>query len=90
MTFNMTNNIVMLKVNVHEAKTHLSRYLEAVANGETVIICNRNVPIAELRALPAEASGPRPIGLARGSFEVAESFFDPLPDEVVRAFEGGA
>jgi len=90
MTTYMTNNMVMLKVNVHEAKTHLSRYLEAVANGETVIICNRNVPIAELRALPAELAGPRPVGLARGSFQVPESFFDPLPDELARAFEGGA
>lgn len=84
----MTKYIVMLKVNVHEAKTNLSRYLEAVAGGETVIICNRNIPVAELRPLPTPVSGPRPIGLARGSFEVPESFFDPLPDEVVRAFEG--
>lgn len=85
----MTKYIVVLKVNVHDAKTNLSRYLEAAAGGETVIICNRNIPVAELRALPAPVSGARPIGLARGSFEVPASFFDPLPDDVVRAFEGG-
>lgn len=84
----MTKYLAMLKVNVHQAKTNLSRYLEAAAKGETVIICNRNVPVAELRGLPSVMQGPRPIGLARGSFEVPESFFDPLPDDVLRAFEG--
>lgn len=84
----MIKNMVMLRVNIHEAKANLSRYLDAVASGETVVICNRNVPVAELRPLRQTRDQPRPIGLARGTFEVPASFFEPLPDEVVAAFEG--
>lgn len=78
----------MLKVNVHEAKAHLSRYLEAVEKGETVVICNRNVPVAELRAVARPPRRPRPVGLAKGSFEVPASFFEPLPDDLVATFRG--
>ncbi len=80
----------MLKINIHQAKANLSRYLTAAAAGENVVICKRNVPVAELRALPRASTAPRPIGLARGSFELPPSFFEPLPDEVVHAFSGGA
>ena len=78
----------MIRLNVHEAKTHLSRYLERLEAGEVIVLCRRNVAIAEIRPLPARRSEPRPVGLARGSFEVPESFFAPLPEEVLAAFEG--
>jgi len=84
----MTNIKIMLKVNIHEAKANLSRYLEAARAGEKVLICNRNVPVAELRALPEPNREPRPVGLGRGTIEVPASFFDPLPDEVIKGFEG--
>ena len=76
----------MIKINIHEAKTHLSRYLARVARGETVVLCNRNQPVAEIRPLPRRALTKRPTGLAKGKFSVPRSFFDPLPDEIVRAF----
>jgi len=79
---------IMIRVNIHEAKVHLSRYLAEVEEGEVVIICRRNVPIAELRALP-QRPDERPIGLAEGEFTVPEEFLAPLPDEIVEAFEGG-
>ncbi|MCG5051513.1 MAG: type II toxin-antitoxin system prevent-host-death family antitoxin [Myxococcales bacterium] len=85
---NLVKYVTMVRVNVHEAKANLSRYLEAAASGETVLICNRNVPVAELRAIAPRRVEPRPIGLARGTFDVAESFFDPLPADIVDAFEG--
>jgi antitoxin (DNA-binding transcriptional repressor) of toxin-antitoxin stability system len=44
----------MIKLNVHEAKTHISRYLERLAGGETILLCKRNIPIAEIRPLPRE------------------------------------
>ena len=88
MTMFMTIIWLMLRVNVHEAKAHLSQYLDAVEKGETVVICNRNVPVAELRALPRSPRRPRPVGLAKGTFQVPTSFFDPLPEEVVSAFHG--
>jgi antitoxin (DNA-binding transcriptional repressor) of toxin-antitoxin stability system len=76
----------MIKLNIHEAKTHLSRYLDRLAEGETIILCKRNVPIAEIRPLTTRSDEARPIGLARGKVELAESFFDPLPDEILSAF----
>jgi antitoxin (DNA-binding transcriptional repressor) of toxin-antitoxin stability system len=78
----------MIRLNIHEAKTHLSRYLDRLAKGEKILLCKRNVPIAEIRPLPPERSGQRPIGLARGAFEVPPSFFEPLPDELTAAFRG--
>jgi antitoxin (DNA-binding transcriptional repressor) of toxin-antitoxin stability system len=78
----------MIRLNIHDAKTHLSRYLDRLAEGEVIVLCKRNVPIAEIRGLPARRTSPRPIGLAKGMFEVPESFFDPLPEEVLGAFEG--
>ncbi len=78
----------MLYLNIHEAKTHLSRYLEQVSQGERVFLCKRNVPIAEIRALPKPVLQKRPIGLAKGKFVVPSQFFEPLPDELLAAFEG--
>lgn len=82
--------MVMIRVNVHEAKTHLSAHLDRIERGEVdaVIICRRNVPIAELRALPKRRSEPRPILTPHATFTVPPSFFEPLPEELVRAFEG--
>jgi antitoxin (DNA-binding transcriptional repressor) of toxin-antitoxin stability system len=77
----------VIKLNVHEAKTHLSRYLAKLEEGEVIVLCRRNVPIAEIRAI-AKPRGERPIGLAKGEFEVPEAFFEPLPDEIIDAFEG--
>ena len=81
--------IITMNVNVVEAKAGLSKLLARVKRGETVIICNRNRPVAELRPVRASRTRPRPLGLARGSFVVPDSFFEPLPDELLRAFEGG-
>ncbi len=82
--------MVMFRINIHEAKANLSKYLEAVSAGETVVICNRNVPVAELRPLSRARSVPRPIGLAAGSFKIPKGFFEPLPDGILAEFEGKA
>jgi antitoxin (DNA-binding transcriptional repressor) of toxin-antitoxin stability system len=78
----------MIKLNIHEAKTHLSQYLDRLAAGEKILLCRRNVPIAEIVPLPPERKTPRPIGLAEGAFVVPPSFFEPLPDELIDAFGG--
>jgi prevent-host-death family protein len=78
----------MKKVNIQEAKTHLSRYLDRVEKGETIVICRRNEPIAEIRPLARPRAKPRPLGLAKGKFRVPASFFEPLPEELLRSFEG--
>ena len=77
----------MLKLNVHEAKTHLSRYLAKLKPGESLLLCKRNVPVAELRALPPALGGRRPIGPAPTGFRVPDSFFEELPEEVLESFE---
>ena len=78
-----------MKVNIHEAKTHFSAYLAKLqAGGEPIIICNRNEPIAELRAIPKEERKPRPLGFAKGEVTIPDSFFDPLPDDILKSFNG--
>ncbi len=77
----------MIKVNIADAKAHFSRYLESVESGETILVCRRNVPIAELRPVPRRLTRARPVGIDRGMI-VPSSFFEPLPNELLDAFEG--
>jgi len=79
----------MQKVNVHEARANLSHYLDRVQAGETVLVCRRNVPIAELRPVSTLPSQPRVLGQARGSVLDMSRFAEPLPDWLLQAFEGG-
>jgi prevent-host-death family protein len=79
--------LIMKKVNLYEAKAHLSALIDRVAEGESVLICRRNVPAAELRPVPKARRTRRPIGLAPG-FSVPRSFFEPLPADLTDAFEG--
>ena len=72
-----------LIVNVHDAKTHLSRLLERVARGEEIVIARAGKPIARL--LPV-APVERPLGFVPGSFD--ESFWEPLPDDELAAWDG--
>ena len=80
----------MAKLNIHEAKTHLSAWLDRLERGdeEVVVICRRNEPIAELRALPRRRKTKRPMFRRDPHFALAATFFEPLPDEIVAAFEG--
>ena len=78
----------MKQTNIHDAKTHLSRYLAELTPGETLVICNRNQPVAELRTLRGKAVRKPRLGVAKGEFTVPDSFFEPLPDEILEAFRG--
>lgn len=84
----MVYNEIVIRLNIHEAKTHLSRHLAELAEGVVIVLCRRNVPIAEIRLLPKARTGPRPIGLAKGRITVPPSFFEPLPEDLLAAFEG--
>ncbi len=64
----------------------MSEFIEAASRGERVLICKRNLPIAELRPVESVRTEPRPIGLGREAFSVPDSFFEPLPDEVLGDF----
>src|SRR5262245_42906230 len=74
-------------VTIHVAKTHLSRLIERVAAGEEIVILRGKTPVARLTAL-ASKPAKRRFGAYRGEFEVPPSFFDPLPEAELRAFEG--
>ncbi len=75
----------MHEVNIHEAKTHLSRLLMRVAQGEEIVIARAGKPIARL--VPVESKSPRILGQDKGLFEVPEDFNAPLPDDIRLYFE---
>jgi len=76
---------VPLTVNVHQAKTHLSRLLARVTHGEEVIIAKGGRPIARL--VPVEEPPVRRVaGTARGRIDIAPDFDAPLPEDVLRGF----
>jgi antitoxin (DNA-binding transcriptional repressor) of toxin-antitoxin stability system len=77
-----------IHLNIHDAKTNLSRYLSELSSDERIILCRRNQPVAEIRLLPQAARKPRQLGLAKGDFVVEAAFFDPLPDEILDGFQG--
>ncbi len=79
----------MKMVNIADAKANLSSLLDEVAAGETIVIANRNRPVAELRPVSAARATPRPVGLAAGLVEVPPSFFAPLDQADLEAFERG-
>lgn len=75
-------------VNVHEAKTHLSRLLERAEAGEEIVIARNGRPVARL--VPYRPlRQPRKFGQYRGKVWVAPDF-DRTSDEIVRLFEGDA
>lgn len=77
----------MPTVNVREAKVQLSKLLDAVAEGEEVIISKAGKPAAKL--VPVETSLPaRKPGSMKGKIRMADDFDSPLPDDIQAAFEG--
>jgi prevent-host-death family protein len=68
-----------MEVNIHEAKTHLSKLLERVAMGEEVVIAKAGTPVAKL--VPVKKTfKKRVFGSAKGDFTVPDDFNDPDPD----------
>ncbi len=76
-------------INIHSAKTQLSKLIDAAERGEEVIIARAGEPVAKLVALQNQRPS-RKAGSMKGLFEVPESFFDPLPEDILDAFEGKA
>lgn len=77
----------MKQVNVHQAKTQLSKLLRRVAAGEEITIANRGVPVAKLVPV-STAKGKRVLGAYGDTIKIADDFDAPLPDEILDAFEG--
>ena len=75
----------MATVNVHEAKTHLSKLLAKVERGETIVLARSGRPVAKL--VPFLAPARRP-GLLKGRIRIGRDFDATLPEDVVRVFRG--
>jgi prevent-host-death family protein len=76
-----------MEVNIHEAKTHLSRLLQRVALGEEITISKAGVPMARLVPVPA-TQGKRPLGLFKGEIWISDDFDAPLPPDILARFLG--
>jgi prevent-host-death family protein len=76
-----------MTVNIHEAKTQLSRLVEHAASGQEIIIAKAGRPVARLVPLAASVRR-KQLGLLRGKIRVSPDFDAPLPDDVLDAFEG--
>ena len=78
----------MEKVNIHDAKTHLSQLVERAEAGEEIVIARAGRPVARLAPLVAH-KGPRKLGLLEGRLRIPDDFNAPLPANVLKAFLGG-
>lgn len=78
---------IYMAINVNEAKSRLSYYLHCVEQGETITICKRNIPIAELKPINNPIRK-RVLGFAKGDGKITEEFFEPLPDADLRFWTG--
>ena len=76
----------MPTVNVHQAKTQLSRLLAQVEAGEEVVIARRGQPVARL--VRCKAEGKRQPDVLKGKIVIPDNFFDLLPEEELRLWEG--
>lgn len=77
----------MATVNIHAAKTQLSRLLDAAVAGEDVVIARAGKPVARLVPI-AENKPRRRLGTLNGKLTVPDNFDDPLPGDILDAFEG--
>ena len=75
----------MRSVNIHEAKTHLSRLLELVELGESIVIARNGKPVARIVPFRVESRKP---GRLKGKIRIAADFDAPLPEELAAAFRG--
>lgn len=77
----------MQTINIHDAKTQFSKLIEAVVQGEQVVIARAGKPVARLTSISAKKSVRRP-GALKGKITIADDFNAPLPDDLNSAFEG--
>jgi len=78
----------MSTVNIHAAKTHLSRLVEEAAAGKEIIIAKAGTPLAKLGPLRPAYRKKRRLGILTGRLKVPADFDAPLPSDVLDAFEG--
>jgi len=77
----------MPQVNMHDAKTHLSKLIERAMKGEEIVIARAGRPVARLTAIAAEETPERRFGAMKGRAAVDDRFFEPLPEDELAAWE---
>lgn len=77
----------MVMYNIHDAKSQLSKLIDAAQRGDQVIIAKAGKPVAILSPLPSNRSA-RVRGLLKGEGQLSPEFDDPLPADMIDAFEG--
>ncbi len=80
----------MVRANIAEFKTRMSHFIKILKGGDRVILCERNVPIAEIRPIPAKRIGKRVFGQHRGEFRVPDEVWAPLTDAELEEMFGDA
>ena len=79
----------MLSINVSQAKARLTELIQRAEAGEQIVISRRNHAIVELRVIEPSPARPRPqFGLCRGDFHLPDDFDNPLPEDLLKSFEG--
>lgn len=75
----------MRTVNIHEAKTHFSKLVDAVIHGHEIVIAMAGKPVAKLG--PISKQPKRKLGVLKGKIKVAKDFDAPLPEDILSDFE---
>jgi prevent-host-death family protein len=77
----------MKQVNIHEAKTNLSRLVDEVSEGNVIVLAKAGKPVAKIVPLGAARKARKP-GFMKGKIKIAKDFDAPLPGDVLDDFEG--
>ncbi|HLH30156.1 MAG TPA: type II toxin-antitoxin system prevent-host-death family antitoxin [Terriglobia bacterium] len=78
-----------MKLNLHEVKDQFSKYIEMVESGEIIIVCKRNVPVAEIRPIEKKEKRTPELGSARVKSVSLKTFFRPMSEADLRVWEEG-
>ena len=79
--------LFMSIITVQDLQRDLLGFLQRLEAGESFLVVSNEQPLAEIRPVAAQTGEPRPFGLCAGQFTVPTDFDQPLPDEIVKAFE---
>lgn len=77
-----------MPVTMHQAKTHFSKLVAQVEQGEEIVIARGDKPVARLVPYDSPTKPKRVPGRLKGMFEVPPNFFDPLTDEELKVWHG--
>ena len=78
-----------MKLNLHEIKDQFSKYIEMVESGETIIVCKRNIPVAEIRPIETKEKRIPVLGSASGKGVQLKKVVEPMPASELRLWEQG-